>query len=537
MRLRTTFKLLLIVALAAFLYGGYIFNEEHWGKKWQPADAILPDNVKYYGEIVEGLLEGPGELVGADGSHFKGHFHRGLMEGEGEYKDWNSQYQGGFSRGMFNGKGVLKYNNGINYSGEFRDNRMHGQGKFQWPNGDEFEGEFVDDFMHRGIFKDQMGGVYEGEFADALYHGKGVYVSEEGNRFVGDFVKGSFTGKGRILLADGSHYEGDVENWSYHGQGTFTDAEGNVYTGAFEYGSYHGPGELKLKEPIDGVDTLVGDWSYGRLPNDPRRPRGVAATTVEKLLYSQNPMIEQAIAGLSEQTPGVIDFYFLGVAGDGGQEIFLKELQFVESLLAKQLHTAQRQILLVNNRQTTEQYPLATRTSLTRAVEGVERKMDAEEDILLAYLTSHGSEDHKFYISMPGVRLPSVSKADMAEILNRSNIKWKVIIVSACFSGGFIPELQNENSLIITAARQDRKSFGCDDKNDMTYFARAYFRDSFAQNPNFIAAFDNAKSLVEEWEDKDFPEDENSEPQIFVGEKIKHHLQTWAAQQAVPAVP
>ena len=85
MKLRTAFKLLFIVATAAFLYGGYIFNEDRWGRKLQPADAVLPNNVKYYGEILNGLLEGPGELQGADGRRFKGNFHQGLMEGQGEY--------------------------------------------------------------------------------------------------------------------------------------------------------------------------------------------------------------------------------------------------------------------------------------------------------------------------------------------------------------------------------------------------------------------------------------------------------------------
>lgn len=531
MRLLTTFKLFFIVAIAAFLYGGYIFNEDRWGRKWQPADAILPDNVKYYGEIVNGLLEGPGELVGADGRRFKGNFHRGMMEGQGDYEDINAHYQGEFSRGMFNGKGTLTYNNGMTYTGEFLDNHMHGQGKLLWPNGDTFEGELVNDAMHKGIFKDAMGGVYEGEFSDSLYHGKGIYTSAEDNRYEGEFVKGDFTGRGRITTAAGDHYEGDVVDWSYHGQGILTDADGNIYTGAFEYGVYHGVGKLKLKEPINDLDVLEGEWRYGYLKDDPRNSHEDPAPLVEKVLYSQGALLDQAATQLTDQTPGKIDFYFLGVAGDGTQEVFYREMQFVQGLLTDPLQITQRQLLLVNNRKTTEKYPLATTTALGKAITSLRQKMDVEQDVLLVYLTSHGTEDHQFYLAMPGLQLPAVGKKDLAKILSDSGIQWRIVIVSACYAGGFIPELQNDQTLVITAAREDRKSFGCDDRNDMTYFARAYFKESFAQNPDFIAAFDKAKMLVEEWEDKDFPEDEHSEPQIFVGEKIQAHLQAWALQK------
>ena len=139
MRLRTTLKIMVIVAPAAFLYGGYLFNEDRWGQKWQPANAVLPDNVKYYGELKNGLLEGPGELIGADGRHFKGSFHQGLMHGEGELSGADYVYRGQFERGMFNGHGILEFSLGDRYEGKFLDNRMHGKGKMQYRDGATFE--------------------------------------------------------------------------------------------------------------------------------------------------------------------------------------------------------------------------------------------------------------------------------------------------------------------------------------------------------------------------------------------------------------
>jgi hypothetical protein len=536
MRLRTTFKLIFFVALAAFLYGGYLFNETRWGRKWQPADAILPTNVKYYGALKDGYLEGPGELVGADGSHFVGEFHRGLIHGKGEWRDLNATYTGEFANGMFNGEGTLIYHNGMSYTGEFRNNRMHGKGRMEWPNGDTFEGEFADDQMALGIFREKNGGVYEGAFTDGLYGGKGTYTSANGDRYSGDFVAGNLTGKGRIELTEGVVYEGEILDWIYNGQGTLTDPRGVIYTGAFEDGLYHGPGELRFQEPDGGeVHVLEGNWIHGEfegvaaeMPATRKKPR------VEDLLYNQPALLDAAAAAVAEQTPEHIDFYFLGMAGDGEQEIFLRELRYVSEQLSQPFNIAQRQILLVNNRNTVQAHPLATRTSLARAVDVLGNKMDKSQDILLLYLTSHGSAEHEFHIAMPGLELPAISKDDLSSILDNSGVRWRVVIISACYSGGFIPGLQNENTLIITAARDDRRSFGCDDRNDMTYFARAYFKESLAQTTDFIAAFDNAKNLISEWEEKDFPEDERSEPQIFIGEKIREHLRIWVEQSRAP---
>ncbi|HTF83009.1 MAG TPA: C13 family peptidase, partial [Cellvibrio sp.] len=224
------------------------------------------------------------------------------------------------------------------------------------------------------------------------------------------------------------------------------------------------------------------------------------------------------------QTPGAPDFYFLGIGGDGTQEIFYRELKFVQQVLTDKFQLGERSLLLVNNLRAADQHPLATRISLQRGVAAVAQKMDPAQDVLVVYLTSHGSEDHKIYTAIPGLELPPIANTELAEILNQAPVQWKIVIVSACYSGGFMPGLQNDNTLVITASRADRQSFGCDDKNEMTYFARAYFKEALAQTPDFIQAFERAQVLIKEWEEKDFPDDERSEPQIFIGAKIRAHL-------------
>ena len=39
-----------------------------------------------------------------------------------------------------------------------------------------------------------------------------------------------------------------------------------------------------------------------------------------------------------------------------------------------------------------------------------------------------------------------------AQNLNDSGVKWKIVVISACFSGGYIEPLKDDHSLIVTAA-------------------------------------------------------------------------------------
>jgi hypothetical protein len=132
----------------------------------------------------------------------------------------------------------------------------------------------------------------------------------------------------------------------------------------------------------------------------------------------------------------------------------------------------------------------------------------------------------------------------LGTMLKDSGIRWKVAVVSACYSGGFIPPLKDPGTLVITAARADRTSFGCADENDFTYFGRAFFKESLPKASSFQDAFRKAETLVAEWEQKDARDtasakpggrgrdDAQSLPQISSGSAIEAQLARWWAQAA-----
>jgi len=95
------------------------------------------------------------------------------------------------------------------------------------------------------------------------------------------------------------------------------------------------------------------------------------------------------------------------------------------------------------------------------------------------------------------MELPGLSAQRLGELLRDSGIRWKVVLISACYSGGFIDPLADERTLVITASRADRTSFGCADTNELTDFGRAYFKEALSNvNRKLIEAQEQERSRI-----------------------------------------
>lgn len=123
--------------------------------------------------------------------------------------------------------------------------------------------------------------------------------------------------------------------------------------------------------------------------------------------------------------------------------------------------------MLINNPETRTEIPIASRTSINLALRRIGQQMNRESDVLFLYMTSHGLQN-QFEIENAPLELDQVDPKWLREALDRSGIRWRVIVISACYSGSFIPALQSANTLIITASAADRASFGCSNEADYT---------------------------------------------------------------------
>jgi hypothetical protein len=242
---------------------------------------------------------------------------------------------------------------------------------------------------------------------------------------------------------------------------------------------------------------------------------------VEQVYYAQYRLIAKAIRALDTQRPGVPDLYFVGFAGDAQQDVFLREIRSVRRLFDARFDTRGRSITLVNNRATVASEPLASTHNLLAALDQVAARMDRDEDVLFLYLTSHGTRG-TLAVDFPPLHLNPLTAGNLRKMLDLARIKWRVIVISACHSGSFIRPLMTDTSLIITAARSDRASFGCSNENDFTYFGRAYFDEALRRTYSFIDAEATAARTISKWETADRLTP--SLPQIRVGAKIRPKL-------------
>ena len=258
------------------------------------------------------------------------------------------------------------------------------------------------------------------------------------------------------------------------------------------------------------------------------------APTPEQVMVAQPGLLDRELAQLKPRTPGQVNLYAIVFAGDGGENVFRNEAEYFDKLLSRRFHQTGHTVVLENNPASLATRPLADWSNLESALEALAAKMDPRQDILLLYFTTHGSEDHTLLVDMDPLPLDQIGAQDLPGILGEHPFKHKVVIVNACYSGGFIPPLRGPGTMIITAARADRSSFGCGEQSQLTWFGHAFLVDALNRTGDFAQAFQLARKEVSRWETRDGYT--SSEPQIAIGAGIQTQLAAWA-QQNPPGAP
>jgi len=252
----------------------------------------------------------------------------------------------------------------------------------------------------------------------------------------------------------------------------------------------------------------------------------------EAVLYAQPELLAAAIDQLAPGQPGVPEVFLLALAGHGSQDVFKREVEAVQAQFAQHFGTASRTLALINNPETVEDTPIATVTALKQSLRAIGERMNRDEDVLVLFMTSHGSSDYKFDLSLYPYRLNDLTPEVLRAAIEEAGIRYRVVVVSACYSGGFIKPLAAPEALVITAARADRNSHGCSHEADRTFFGRAYFDEALQETRSFRRAFDAAIVKIDEREkaEKLTP----SEPQIAEGKNISAilaHLEDYWRRQ------
>ncbi len=282
-------------------------------------------------------------------------------------------------------------------------------------------------------------------------------------------------------------------------------------------------GGLLLAAPIWVAPLIAPTEPWWQQPAmndgiDPRYPSPVS----EPVLAAQQDLLDDALNDLDDERSGVTDLYFVGFGGSASEDVFRKDVQAARKVMDDNWDTDGHSIAMINNPRTLLDTPIATVTNLRAALNEIGGAINAEEDVVMLYLASHGSKNHTLQISLPPLDLAQLTPSSLRSMLDDSGIKWRIIVVSACYSGAYIDALQDERTLVMTASQADRPSFGCSPSSDATYFGEALFQQGLTKADNILAAFDLAKKRIAEREKAKgyLP----SNPQIFVGAKMAEKI-------------
>ena len=242
----------------------------------------------------------------------------------------------------------------------------------------------------------------------------------------------------------------------------------------------------------------------------------------ERLLMSQPARIDAAVASMAPRS-GDMTMYMVGFAGVGEQKVFAGEISLAARVIGDRYGTQPRTLLLVNDRRDLEAHPLASVTGLKFALADIGRRMDRERDALVLVISSHGSKDPAISVSNGGIPLNDLTGKDLKEALDEAGIRWRVVIISACHAGAFIPYLSDDRSIVITAAAADRTSFGCSNDRDLTNFGEAFIRDALPEAPSIRAAFEKARDSIAAREHSEGLTP--SMPTAYFGAAMEHKLE------------
>lgn len=347
------------------------------------------------------------------------------------------------------------------------------------------------------------------------------------------FLVKSCSDSAPVLAPDGSQYQGDLKDGLMHGQGVLIWPDGSRYEGGFREGRLHGEGEVFLSDPQFGISSYAGVWEEGvMLENDLPGPEiRYEEADVEALLYTENGRLRRLIQSVPPGREGEPEVYLLAIAGDGQERVFRREVSEVAAQLKTRYGDRLHSSLLINAYDELGTYPMATVTSIEQVLHAIGRQMNREEDLLMLYISSHGSEDHQISLAQVGLSLPDLPAQKLAVVLEESGIRYRFIMVSACYSGGFIGPLADPDSIVLTAAAHDRTSFGCSDDSDMTYFGKALFREVFNTSDSWPSLFRQATEVITAWETAEALTP--SLPQAHFGEQVLKKMDRYRSAPAI----
>lgn len=272
---------------------------------------------------------------------------------------------------------------------------------------------------------------------------------------------------------------------------------------------------MSWKFPRTAFPFLVA-FAILALAAQAQQPRGewVALPEPATQQLAEHRRISTALDSLKPQRPGVVDAYVIVVALDG-DPVFGREAREAGRVLANRFDAVGRTIVLANDEGQSKADGPGSPHTLALALARMAELMDRKEDVLVLYSTSHGVPNEGLVYKDMDRGAGIISPERLAGMLQPLDFKNRLLMLQACFSGQFVPALKAPGSVVVTAAAEDRSSFGCQAGNDWTLFGDALINHALRQPLPFDLQLRRATALISAAEEEaKLPA---SNPQISIG--------------------
>jgi hypothetical protein len=237
---------------------------------------------------------------------------------------------------------------------------------------------------------------------------------------------------------------------------------------------------------------------------------------------AEHRRLTRALGPLLPQRKGVVDAYVLSVALDS-DPVFGREAREAGKVLARRYDAVGRTITLGgSDGKTPSPLPMGSPANIEVALARIAELMDEKEDVLVLYTTSHGAPFGVVY-NDGDQGFGAISPKRLAQLLQAHGMQRRLLIVSACYSGVFVPVLSSPQTAIVSAAAADRSSFGCAAENDWTFFGDALVNRALRKPQPLGSAVTEAVAEIASWETRG--KLKPSLPQRSIGADV----QTWLA--------
>jgi hypothetical protein len=228
-----------------------------------------------------------------------------------------------------------------------------------------------------------------------------------------------------------------------------------------------------------------------------------------------------SVAGLRTADAQDVPRVHIAAFGLWGEESIFRRETNAAAKAATSYFAAKGQVVARSN---TKDVAEARLTDIREQLQSIAALANRADDILFLFLTSHGTPEGIGIVTPSEKRAELLSPRRLGRVLKDTDIRHKIVVISACYAGVFANALANDTTLVITAADAFHPSFGCgaDVKDDWTYFGRALFVDGLQPGRTLDEAFRIAKARVREREKAD--KFDHSNPQMRGGKAVKARL-------------